>query len=118
MLLLGSEREPAGAGQGQEGLAEIVRGPWSACQRRHAAAAQSSQALLPTLREAPSHTESGPLAPALGPPAIPRGDHHGTRLLEHLRITAPGSAPGRTVSHKGGNGWLEQRRNGPRHEGC
>lgn len=79
VLLLGSEREPAGAGQGQGGLAEIVRGPWSACQRWHAAAAQSSQALLSTLRAATWHPPGPPGhsqgRPSRHPPPGASSDH-------------------------------------------
>lgn len=79
VFLLGSESEPAGQGQGQEGLAETVRGPWSACRRRHAAAAQSSQALLPTLRAAPRHPPRAPRPfpgnPSRHPPPGASSDH-------------------------------------------
>lgn len=64
------------------------------CRCRHAAAAEFklSQALLPTRTVAPRHQPRAPRP-------LPRGAHHGTCLPEHLRTTAPG----RTVSHKGGN---------------
>lgn len=109
MLPLSSESEPAGVGQ--EGLAETLRGPWSA--RLSAPASRCgtelwlSQALLPTLTAATRHQ----------PQPLPGGDHQGTCLPEHLRTSAPRPALRRTVSHKGGHGWLEQRRNGPRHGG-